>query len=101
MEVMNLSLLQTKLLKAARQSPADDRVPLAFEKRIMARLRQPAADAWSLWGAGLWRAAAACVAAMVLLGGWSYHQNTAGEADFAQAFENSVFAALDEQPDSW
>jgi hypothetical protein len=99
---MNVTELQAKLLKAARNNPPGDQVPYAFEKRIMARLGKPVTDAWSLWGAALWRAAAACVVAMVLLGSWSYHESASTEsADFSQDFENSVFAALDEQPDSW
>lgn len=102
LDVMNVTELQAKLLKAARSNPPCDQVPYAFEKRIMAHLSKPVVDAWGLWGAALWRAAAACVVAMVLLGGWSFHESTPPDGtDFTQAFENSVFAALDEQPDSW
>ena len=35
---MNLDNLHNKLITAARATPADDRVPYAFEKRVMARL---------------------------------------------------------------
>lgn len=95
---MNLLKLEEKLLAAARLSPPSDRVPFAFEKRIMAHLSKPIADAWSLWGRSLWRAAAACVVAMVLLGGWSLGTSTHEKTDLGQDFENAVFAALDERP---
>lgn len=93
---MNLSELQTKLLAAARKNAPSDRVPYAFEKRIMARLSKPVViDVWALWGRGLWRAAAVCVVGMALFGGWSY-QRTRDTADLSQSFENTVYAALDE-----
>ena len=70
---MNLAELERKLIAAARANPPSDRVPYAFEKRIMARLAaRPMADDWELWARALWRAAAPCVAIMVLLGAWSF-----------------------------
>ena len=39
---MNLAELERKLIAAARANPPSDRVPYAFEKRIMARLAEPA-----------------------------------------------------------
>jgi hypothetical protein len=94
---MNLEKLQAKLLAAARKTPPSGHVPFAFEKRIMAHLAKPIADAWSLWGRALWRAAAACVFAMALLGGWSFQTASDEIPDLSQEFENTVFAALDEQ----
>ena len=56
---MNLAELERKLIAAARANPPSDRVPYAFEKRIMARLAaRPVADGWALWARALWRAAA-------------------------------------------
>ena len=95
---MNLQQLQAKLMVAARKNPPNDHVPFAFEKRIMAHLAKPVADVWSLWGRALWRAAAACVVAMALLGGWSFETGLNEKTDLAQDFENTVFAALDEHP---
>lgn len=95
---MNLEILQEKLLRAARKNAPLDRVPYAFEKRIMARLVKTTVDRWSLWGQALWRAAAACVMAVALLGGWSLQTEPVEKVDLSQAFENTVFAALDEQP---
>jgi hypothetical protein len=94
---MNLEQLRTKLLAAARTNSPSDRVPFAFEKRIMARLAKPIADAWDVWAQALWRAAMACVVAMVLLGGWSLQIESTESTDFSQDFEETVFAAIDEQ----
>ena len=95
---MNPQKLQTKLLAAARNNPPSDHVPFAFEKRIMAHLAKPIYDVWSLWGRALWRAAAACVFAMALLGGWSFQTASNERTDLSQDFENTIFAALDEHP---
>ena len=95
---MNLQELQSKLLAAARKNIPSDQVPYAFEKRIMANLTKPVADLWDLWGRALWRAAAACVIAMALLGGWSVQTTSTEKPDLSQEFENTVYAALDEQP---
>ncbi|MEO6036238.1 MAG: hypothetical protein ABIQ35_13360 [Verrucomicrobiota bacterium] len=95
---MNLQKLQEKLLAAARLNAPSEQVPFAFEKRIMAHLTRPLADAWSFWGRSLWRAAAACVVAMALLGGWSFRATPNEKIDLGQDFENTVFAALDEHP---
>lgn len=103
---MNLETLRQKLLATARANPPADRVPYAFEKRIMARLaQQPALDAAALWAHGLWRAAAPCVALALLLGAWSFvgsQNNSTTSAtetvDFAQHFEQTMLAAVEEQP---
>jgi hypothetical protein len=99
---MNLDELQRKLIAAARSKPADDRVPLAFAKRIMARLSaRPVPDEWALWARALWRAAAPCVAIMLLLSAWSFFAPTGAASgnDLAQDFENTLLAAVNqEQP---
>lgn len=96
---MNLQHLQTKLIEVARKNTPGDHVPFAFEKRIMGRLAKPMLDAWSLWGRALWRAAAACVLAVALISGWSMQIEPATEsADLTQHFEETVLAALDDQP---
>ena len=65
---MNLEPLRQKLLSAARANPTDDRVPYAFEKRVMAHLAaKPALDLSALWARAMWRAAAPCVAVSLLL----------------------------------
>jgi len=38
----------TELIRLARNVPEDMRVPYAFEKRVIARLRMPQ-DTWAVW----------------------------------------------------
>ena len=55
---MDIDRLQTELLRAARADRPSDRVPLAFERRVMARLADRIRrDPWSEWTAACWRAA--------------------------------------------
>src|SRR6266581_9340612 len=100
---MNLDKLQQKLFAAARANPPSDRVPYAFEKRILARLQAPVAvDHWALWSRALWRAAAPCVAIMLLLSAWSVFApvpRAAPATDLSQDIENTLLAAADpDQP---
>src|SRR6478736_3116100 len=65
---MNLESLQKKLLAAAKAHPPADRVPLAFEKRVLAHLTvKPAIDPATFWSRALWRATVPCLALMLLL----------------------------------
>jgi hypothetical protein len=62
-----------EMLAKTREIPADDRVPYAFEKRIMAHIKEApaaAANLWELWGLSLWRAVVPCLAVMVLVAMW-------------------------------
>ena len=62
-----------EMLAKTREIPADDRVPYAFEKRIMAHIKEAPAAAtnlWELWGHSLWRAVVPCLAVMVLVAVW-------------------------------
>ena len=96
---MNLAELERKLMAAARANPPSDRVPYAFEKRIMARLAaRPMSDGWELWGRALWRAASPCVAIMLLLGAWSLFtpQASAPATDLSQDLEQTLLAAVDQ-----
>lgn len=94
---MNPDPLHQKLLAAARRAAPSDRVPYAFEKRIMARL--PAAartDAWAAWAGGLWRAAASGFAVLVLSGLWASWP-AAQAADLDDALDSAMAAALPEE----
>ena len=99
---MDLENLRTKLLSAARQTAPDERVPYAFEKRIMAHLaRKPAEDLFSLWGSALWKGAAACAvvtAVSVALSVWSFHSAPDGEDD---GLETVVLAGADQLTQTW
>jgi hypothetical protein len=62
-----------EMLAKTREMPANDRVPYAFEKRIMAHIKEtpePATNPWELWGHSLWRAVVPCLAVMVLVAVW-------------------------------
>jgi hypothetical protein len=96
---MNIVELQTKLLAAARAQPPDDRVPYAFEKRVMALLAARAAtDPLMIWVRGLWRAAVSCVAIALLLGAWAFFQpaTSTHAGDLSQSFENTLLASVDQ-----
>src|ERR1041385_8325737 len=99
---MDLENLRTKLLSAARQTAPDERVPYAFEKRIMARLaRKPAEDLFSLWGSALWKGAAACAvitALSVVLSVWNFHSAADSDDD---ALEMVVLAGADQMTETW
>jgi len=96
---MNIAELQTKLLAAARANPPGDRVPYAFEKRVVALLAaRTAADPLALWVRGLWRAAVSCVAIALLLGAWAFFNPAASSKtdDLSQNFENTLLASVDQ-----
>ncbi len=101
---MNVNELHDKLMAAARNNPPSDKVPYAFEKRILSRLSGPATpDVWSQWGRPLWQAAIACIAITAACGVWAYHNEKPVEtADFSQDFEAAVFAPIGEHiEDAW
>ena len=102
---MNLDELERKLIKVARITPADDRVPYGFEKRVLARLHKACAplDIWSFWAHALWRAAAPCVAVALLLSAWNLFApaplqpaNSLGAYDVTQEFENTLLADVEQ-----
>ena len=95
---MNLDALQKKLTAAARLSPPDDRVPYAFEKRIMALIAERAvATRRIFWARGLWRAAVSCVALAVVCGTVSLlaPDVTDNGNDLSQDLENTLLASAD------
>ncbi len=97
---MNVEEFQRKLIAVARANPPSDRVPYAFEKRMLAHIAAaPAPDVWDLWARALWRAAAPCVAIMLLLSAWSFFAEPKSPAsDLSQAIDNTVVAAVDQEP---
>ena len=102
--MMNLVELQKKLVAAARLEPGSDRVPHAFERRVMARLRAAGFDdGWSLWAGALWRAALGSVAISILLSAWflfpGHGSRTA--SNLTQIYDSTVLAAADQLVDNW
>jgi len=96
---MNIAELQQKLTTAARQQTPDDRVPYAFEKRILALIAERKADSGSvLWAGGLWRAAVSCLALAAVCGAVSLYTPVTAENsnDLSQDFENTLLASVDQ-----
>lgn len=108
---MKLEQLRQKLLATARANPPGDRVPYAFEKRIIALLKsQPAPDSWALWAHALWRAALPCIAVMFLFGaiaGYTHTlSNTNGNGyvsieEFPQDFQQTMLAVVEQSGEVW
>jgi hypothetical protein len=89
-----------RLIEAAREIPADARVPYAFEKRIMARIAGVTVeDSWALWGQALWRGAVFCLTLAVVLAVGSRFLPAENPDTLPQAVERTVFAAVDNSPD--
>lgn len=107
---MKIDDLESKLIAAARADLSDERVPYAFEKRVMAQLRsvtRSGSDPLAFWVAGLWRAAVPCVAITLLMGlvTWSAarsQSNGSASADsLTVALENTMLAPLDSPGEVW
>jgi hypothetical protein len=102
---MNLDQLERALFSAARRSQPDEHVPYAFERRIMARLRERGTnDSWAEWAAALWRAAVPCLAVAAVLGIWvlgpggiSSAEQISPDADL----ETALYSVVDTSTDSW
>lgn len=96
---MKLGELQKKLTTAARLQKPDDRVPYAFEKRIMALIAERTAVARrTIWAQGLWRAALSCVVIALVCGTVSIFtpESRDGAGDLSQDFENTLLASVDQ-----
>lgn len=97
---MNLAELQKKLIAAARLQKPEDRVPYAFEKRIMAHINSRAANQhWATaWTHSLWRAAVSCVVVAMLFGVWTVVEPAGSSAadDLSLDFQNTLLASVDQ-----
>jgi hypothetical protein len=104
---MNMPELERKLIAVARRNPPSERVPFAFEKRIIAHLMtSPRLDSWTLWGRAMWRAAVSCLGIMLLLSTWALFTGNANAPaigsngnsdDLSAEFENTVLAAANQE----
>ena len=68
-----IDVILDEMLAKTRGMPADNQVPYAFEKRIMAHIKEApeaSANLWELLGHSLWRAVVPCLAVMVLVAVW-------------------------------
>jgi hypothetical protein len=101
---MHLEQLRQRLIGAARGQPLNDRVPYAFEKRIMARLAPHVfVDPWVAWGRALWRAAAPCVAIMCAMTIWTVVSDDllSSKNSLATDLESTVLAPLANLEETW
>ncbi len=100
---MNLAKLQKKLTAAARLQPPDERVPYAFEKRVMALMAaRKGPDQLSVWVRGLWQAAISCVAVALLCGAVSWFTPAPADngKDLSLDFENTLLASVNQGDNS-
>ena len=91
-------------MAAARTLPPNDRVPYAFEKRVMARLAEAVpVDIWAQWSRLLWRAAAPCVGICLILSVWTavISHSTGSSDSLAADLERTVWGPLSSIEDSW
>ena len=96
---MNPTELHKTIVAIAKANPPGDRVPYAFEKRIMARLTAPLpVDSLVLWGRALWRAAAPCVGIVIALGILVAVLKPVGDPteSLSQDLENTVLFAVNQ-----
>jgi hypothetical protein len=95
---MNVSELERKLIAAARSNAPDDRVPYAFEKRIIALLPgMVPTDNVAVWVRGLWQAAGSCVVIAVLCGAWVFFNPGSNSGDdLSQNLETTLLASVDQ-----
>jgi len=103
---MKLDELQKKLLAAAKANPPADRVPLAFEKRVLANLAaQSVTDVSALWARALWRAVIPCVAVTVVLAAFSFvpanNTEVTSNEDLSQVFEQTLLASSEQLEEIW
>jgi hypothetical protein len=101
---MNLADLHKNLISAARRNPPGDRVPYAFEQRVMARLKSVTPlDEWALWARALWCGAGIC--AVITLALCLTSLIPGGEIDavasFSQDLEQTILASPDEGNVAW
>jgi hypothetical protein len=95
----NWQSLRMKLIAVARANPPSDRVPYAFEKRVMAQLAARAGiERPGLWVRGLWQAAVSCMIVALLLGAWAFFNPSASSKadDLSQNFESTLLASVDQ-----
>lgn len=97
---MNLDELERKLMAAARSATPNERVPWAFEKRVMALLAgRPGADDRALRVRAWEWAAVACLGVAVLLNAWTCLTLPGGAPadDLSRALEQTLLAAAEQE----
>lgn len=99
---MDLRRVQQKLLEAARTEPADERVPYAFENRIMTHIRALGAPVrQELWAQLWWRAALVSMIASLSLSVFCTAIAKHQELSLAEHLETAVYAPVEEMANAW
>jgi hypothetical protein len=101
---MNWVELEKKLITAARKNPPGDRVPYAFEQRVMACLKSPREiDPLGWWSRALWLGASACAAIALLTSVWSFAPEDYSDAglSFSHGVEQTLFASAEDADNAW
>lgn len=92
----------TKFTKLARSLPVDDRVPFAFEKRIMHAIKQGAGqDVWAMTARIFYRAAFLCVLVTICAGAWASARSDSNSEMFAIDLEETVLAPIHADVEYW
>ena len=91
---------EKELFRRARSAPPADNVPYQFEKRIMARIREPMASATQVepghwWTIAFCRAAVPCILLTCVLILWSFAPANDAKSSYASNSEN-IDVALDD-----
>lgn len=99
MEAMKNRMTPEEFVKLAREMPRDERVPYAFEKRVMANLA-PAAipDALTQWTRALWRSVAPCLAVAIVAALVSFSRANQNAIDLDSALETAVLTPPEQFP---
>jgi len=85
-----------QFMKAARSLTSDQRVPYAFEKRIMAHLRSVRpGDFWNACSSLMWRAAISCLIITAITGAAVTFADPSRAELFATDLERTVLAPID------
>src|SRR5688500_14125532 len=85
-----------QVIRVARALPEDQRVPYAFEKRVMAHLHsRKSLDGWGLLSSAMWRAAVTCVAISLLTGALAQFKDDSANIELLAAdLEQTVLAPI-------
>jgi hypothetical protein len=93
---MKKRLTPEEFVKLARELPRDERVPYAFEKRVMAHVDQiPTADVLVMWTRALWKAVAPCFGIMLIAAAVSFTQTKESNTDIETELDNAVMTLPD------